>query len=90
MSTRIHLLLTVPCVLPLVFASCGDTSDVEEPAYTAEAADVVGDVRFETSCVRRGPGGLRRCRRNAPLLRVRGGTRHVRGGRVRGPRLRNR
>ena len=50
MSTRIHLLLTVPCVLPLVFASCGDTSDVEEPAYTAEAADVVGDVRFETSC----------------------------------------
>ncbi len=50
MSTRIHLLLTVLFVLPLAFASCADTTDVEEPTNTAETADVVGDVRFETSC----------------------------------------
>ena len=39
------------CVLSLAFASCTDTTKVEAPSETAERSnDVVGDVRFETSC----------------------------------------
>ena len=50
MSTRSRLLLSGLCVLPLALAACADTTDVEKPSDTAESADVVGDVRFETSC----------------------------------------
>ena len=50
MCTRSRLLLTGLCVFPLALAACADTSDVEEPSDTAKSTDVVGDVRFETSC----------------------------------------
>jgi len=50
MSTRVHLLLTGLCLIPLTFASCAESTDVEEPTNAAQPADVVGDVRFETSC----------------------------------------
>ena len=49
-SIRNRFLLTGCCVLPLALAACADTSDVEAPSNTPTSADVVGDVRFETSC----------------------------------------
>ena len=50
MSAISRLLLIGLCVLPLAFLACMDTGDVEKPSDTAEIADVVGNVRFETSC----------------------------------------
>jgi len=50
MSAISRLLLIGLCVLPLAFLACMDTRDVEKPSDTEEIADVVGNVRFETSC----------------------------------------
>ena len=44
------LIMTGFCVLPLAFVACADPGGVEAPGDTTTSADVVGSVRFETSC----------------------------------------
>ena len=55
MFRRSRLLRMTLCVLPLAFASC---AEVEAPSETAESTDVVGDVRFETSCAEDAQGAF--------------------------------
>ena len=50
MSVRDRLFMMTYCALPLVFAFCAETTRVEETNETTEPTDVVGDVRFQTSC----------------------------------------
>ena len=50
MFAKSRFLLMSLYVLALLFASCTDTTELEAPGDSAESTDVVGIVRFETSC----------------------------------------
>ena len=50
MFVRDRLFMITLCALPLVFASCAETTRVEGTNEKAEPTDVVGDIRFQTSC----------------------------------------
>ena len=51
MFVRNRLLTMSFCALPFAWAGCADTTEVAPTSKTAASSDVVGDVRFETSCV---------------------------------------
>ena len=58
MFTRSRLLRMTLFVIPLAFVSCADTTEVEAPTENAASTEVVGDVRFETSCAEEGQGAF--------------------------------